>query len=132
MKLIFHLLWLLFLGLLMVHGAIAVYREWRGRTILKEGKIVEVIIRQLDCEENRMTFQFENSSFQKKIDSRDCALFNKNQKLKLKYSETYPGIFLFANEYRPNLLMLGALEIILAVLGLIANLPLAQSRNRDH
>jgi hypothetical protein len=70
-----------------------------------------------------MAFEFEAKNYTRKISGRDCAVFNVGQKIKLKFNRHYPGKFAFPNEHRPNTLILGALEMIVALLGLLAHWP---------
>jgi hypothetical protein len=55
-----------------------------------------------------------------------CSTLTK--KLTLKFRRRFPGVFVFANEYRPNRLILAILEITLTLLGIVANLPFLHIR----
>jgi len=123
MKLIVRYSWLAILFLLVIHGASIIRKEWKRRSILTHGKIVEVTIEKLNCSQCIMTFQFGITRYEKKIEARDCALFNTGQKIKLKHDEEYPDTFLFANEQKPNLFLLGGLEMVLGVFGFLSSWP---------
>jgi hypothetical protein len=123
--------WLLISFLLAIHGASVILDEWQRKSI-HEGETVEVKIDQLICADGTMTFHFGQTAFEKKIDTRTCALLNKGQKIKLKHSSQYPERFLFVNERSPNRFLLGGLEILLGLVGLFTNLPFRQTKRTIH
>ena len=120
--------WLAILLFLVIHGASIIQNEWQRKSIHDHGEIVEIEIGELNCLKGIMTFHFESIPFQKKIDTRTCALLNVGQKIKLKHSQQYPDTFLFVNEHSPNRFVLGGLEMALGIIGLLTNWPLAQRR----
>lgn len=128
MKSISYFLWLAFLLGLGGYGYFTFHSEWKTKNIIDHGELVEVKITHLDCLHGEMTFAFEAGNYTRKISHRDCVLFNNRQKIKLKYDRSYPDQFVFVNEHRPNVLLLAALEMMLALVGLIANGPFAGNR----
>ncbi|MBS1506160.1 MAG: hypothetical protein JSS79_05905 [Bacteroidetes bacterium] len=131
MKAILYFLYLVVLLGLGGYGYVSFRNEWRTKIIIDQGEIVEVRITHLNCPLGEMTFVFEDGNYTQKISSRDCALFNQDQKIKLKYNRDYPDQFAFVNEHRPNVLILSALEMVLALIGLIANGPFYKIRKSD-
>jgi len=119
--------WLLLSLLLAIHGTTVIMDEWQRKSI-HESETVEVKIDELNCSNGIMAFHFGQTAFEKEIDVRTCALLNKGQKIKLKHSQQYPDRFLFINECSPNRFILGGLEIILGVIGLLTNWPLINFR----
>ena len=120
--------WVAFLLLLVIHGASVIKNEWRVKLIHKTGELVEVTVEGLDCPQLLMTFRFENERHQKKIDARTCVLFSPGQKIKFKHSHEHADTFLFVNERNPNLFILGGLEMVVGIIGLLANWPLIRKR----
>ena len=114
--------WFLLSLLLAIHGTTIILDEWQRKSI-HDGDTVEVKIDKLNCSNGIMTFHFGVTAFEKKIDARTCALFNKGQKIKLKHSRQYPDKFLFINEHSSNRFVIGGLEIALAIIALLANWP---------
>ncbi len=123
MRLVLHYSGLILLLLLITHGAIVSRKEWRIKSVHDHGQLIEVKIGKLDCTQKMMSFLWDRHVFQKKIDARSCVVFNEGQKIRLKHDQQYADTFLFVNERSPNLLILGALEIILGIIGLMANWP---------
>lgn len=122
MKKLSNYFWLLISLLLILHGTSLILDEWQRKSI-HEGKIIEVKIDELNCSKGIMTFHFGHTIFEKKIDTRTCALFNKGQAVKLKHSDLYPDKFLFINERSPNRFILGGLEIFISFIGFLTNWP---------
>ena len=116
--------WLLLLVLLAIHGTSVLQNEWKRKSIHGHGKMVEVKIDTLNCPRGVMIFHFGPKQFKKQIDARTCVVFNEGQTIKLRHSAQYPDMFLFVNERSPNRFLLGGLEILLGILGLLANWPL--------
>ncbi|HLZ17691.1 MAG TPA: hypothetical protein VKQ08_11650 [Cyclobacteriaceae bacterium] len=131
MKRILGYFWILVL-LLAVHGSYVVRSEWKIKSIHQEGELVEVKIEALNCQDLVMSFRFRNALFQKKIDARTCVTFNPGQSIKLRRSERYADTFLFVNERNPNRFMLGGLEILIGLLGFLANWPLVKFKSAAH
>ena len=128
MKIISNYFWVLLLTLLVIHGADVFQNEWQRRSIHHNGEIVEIKIEKLNCPKGTLTFNFQKTPHEKKIDARTCALLNEGQKIKLKHSRQYPDKFLFVNEQSPNHFILGGLEMVLGIVGLIANWPAIKLR----
>ena len=124
-----HYVWVLILLSMVAHGAYITQREWTLKSIHKEGEMVEVKIEKLNCPDQIMSFRFKTNLFQKKIDARTCVVFNEGQVIKLRHSQHYPGKFLFVNERNPNQFILGGLEIIIGLLGIVANWPFFKSKS---
>ena len=124
MKTVSKYLWLLALAILVIHGLSVIRNEWKRKFIHDHGETVTVKIDVLQCPAGVMTFHFGPNLFQKEIDARTCVVFNVGQAIKLKHSEQYPDMFLFVNERNPNRFLLGGLEIVLGIIGLMANWPL--------
>ena len=127
MKTISNYFWLLLSLLLAIHGATVIVDEWQRKSI-HDAETVEAKIDQLNCANGIMTFHFGQTSFEKEIDTRTCALLNKGQTIKLKHSSEYPERFLFMNERSPNRFILGGLEILLGIIGFLTNWPKRQSK----
>ncbi len=120
--------WLIILLFVVIHGANVIRNEWQRKSIHDHGEIVEVKIEKLNCARGIMNFYFESILFEKDIDARTCALFNKGQKIKLKHSKLYPNMFMFISERSPNRFILGSLEILVGLIGLLANWPMRQPK----
>ncbi|HEV8513373.1 MAG TPA: hypothetical protein VGQ59_08850 [Cyclobacteriaceae bacterium] len=122
MKRLSNYFWLFISIFLAIHGTTVILDEWQRKSI-HEGETVQVTIDELNCSDGIMKFHFEQTAFEKKIDTRTCALLNKGQKIKLKHSIQYPERFLFINERSPNQFILGGLEILISLIGFLANWP---------
>jgi len=132
MKTISKYFWLIVLVFVVVHGVIVIRNEWQRKSIHDHGEMVEVKIEKLNCSDGIMTFYLGTILFEKNIDTRTCALLNKGQKIRLKHSQQYPNTFLFVNERSLNRFILGGLEILVGLIGLLANWPSAgRSANRN-
>jgi len=119
--------WLLISLVVAIHGTVVIHDEWQ-RKCVHEGETVEVRIDELNCSNGIMTFHFGQAVFEKDIDTRTCALFNKGQTIKLKHSNQYPDQFLFINERSPNRFILGGLEILICFIGFLTNWPVKQTK----
>lgn len=129
MKKIVSYTWIIVLLLMAVHGTSLIQKEWTIKSIHGDGETVEVKIEELNCPDQIMSFRFKDNLFKKKIDARTCVIYNEGQIIKLRHNEHYPDKFLFVNERNPNQFILGGLEIIIGLLGLLANWPFFKSKS---
>jgi hypothetical protein len=132
MKKMLNYCWLAALLAAMFHGGTVILNEWQRKSIHAHGELLDLKVETLNCPQGWMSFYFGTSRFEKKIDARTCALLNPGQKIKLKHSRDYPETFLFVNEQSPNRFIMGSLEILLGIIGLLANWPLAPGRRTTH
>jgi|GEM_PF-2929374 len=132
MKTISKYFWITVLLFVAVHGANVIRNEWQRKSIHDHGEMVEVKIEELDCSNGIMTFYLGTILFEKNIDTRTCALLNKRQKIRLRHSEQYPDTFLFVNERSPSRFILGGLEIVVGLIGLLTNWPVSRTRRSTY
>ena len=132
MKTVSNYFWRVVLALLVIHGASVVQNEWKRKSIHDHGEVIEITIDELNCPKGSMTFHLGPNLFEKKIDARTCVLFNEGQRIKLKHSRQYPEMFLFVNERNPNAFISGGLEIVLGIIGLLANWSLVINRKSKY
>jgi hypothetical protein len=131
MKTISKFFWLIVLLFVVGHGANVIRNEWQRKSIHDHGEMVEVKIEKLNCSDGIMTFYLGTIRFEKNIDTRTCALLNEGQEIRLRHSEKFSDTFLFVNERSPNRFILGGLEILVGLIGLLANWPLSTERSAN-